>query len=82
MPPPPRRYLTSRGLAPTQQVKSASLHLESSIPWIQYHPTFTVGSDGQLRLSKLETLGCKPLTVALVGPPATEVAERAGGRPA
>ncbi|GLC41322.1 Poly(rC)-binding protein 3 [Pleodorina starrii] len=63
------RYLTSRGLAPTQQSKSASLHLESSINWIQYHPTFSVGSGGELRLSKLETLGCKPLTVALVGPP-------------
>ncbi|EFJ42721.1 hypothetical protein VOLCADRAFT_107123 [Volvox carteri f. nagariensis] len=63
------RYLASRGLTPTHQSKSASLHLESSINWIQYHPTFAIGPGGQLRLSKLETLGCKPMTVALVGPP-------------
>eukprot|EP00198_Chlamydomonas_reinhardtii_P010597 XP_001699934.1 predicted protein [Chlamydomonas reinhardtii] len=61
-------YLTDRGLTVTQQVKSASLHLETSIPWIQYHPTFSVAEDGALRISKLETLGCKPLTLALVGP--------------
>ncbi|KAG2449208.1 hypothetical protein HYH02_005955 [Chlamydomonas schloesseri] len=61
-------YLTGRGLTVTQQVKSASLHLETSIPWIQYHPTFAVAEDGALRISKLETLGCKPLTLALVGP--------------
>ncbi|KAG2436259.1 hypothetical protein HXX76_006570 [Chlamydomonas incerta] len=61
-------YLTGQGLTVTQQVKSASLHLETSIPWIQYHPTFSVADDGALRISKLETLGCKPLTLALVGP--------------
>ncbi|GLI69847.1 hypothetical protein VaNZ11_014564 [Volvox africanus] len=63
------RYLTSKGLTATHQSKSASIHLESSISWIQYHPTFTIDSGGELRLSKLETLGCKPMTVALVGPP-------------
>ncbi|KXZ50955.1 hypothetical protein GPECTOR_14g20 [Gonium pectorale] len=64
------KYLTSRGMVATQQAKSASLHLETSIPWVQYHPTFSVdAASGQLRLAKLETLGCKPLTVALVGPP-------------
>ncbi|GIL81752.1 hypothetical protein Vretimale_1366 [Volvox reticuliferus] len=63
------RYLTSKGLTATHQSKSASIHLESSISWIQYHPTFVIGSGGELRLSKLETLGCKPMTVALVGPP-------------
>ncbi|GIL68282.1 hypothetical protein Vafri_21572 [Volvox africanus] len=63
------RYLTSKGLTATHQSKSASIHLESSISWIQYHPTFAIDSAGELRLSKLETLGCKPMTVALVGPP-------------
>ncbi|GFR49843.1 hypothetical protein Agub_g11785 [Astrephomene gubernaculifera] len=64
------RHLTSRGLVPTQQTKSASLHLESSIPWIQYHPTFVVQpADGTLRLHKLETQGCKPFSLALVGLP-------------
>lgn len=61
------RYLTSVGFTPTKQIKSASLHLESSIPYIQYHPTFTVLDDGSLHLAKLETLGCKPVTISLVG---------------
>ncbi|KAG2499742.1 hypothetical protein HYH03_002675 [Edaphochlamys debaryana] len=63
-------YLSGAGLQRRKHVRTASLHLETSIPWIQYHPTFTADPDGsgRLCLSKLEALGCKPLSLALLGP--------------
>lgn len=74
LPVPPARhvpachsYLTDRGLTVTQQVKSASLHLETSIPWIQYHPTFSVAEDGALRISKVCVLARWPAKQGSLG---------------